>query len=76
MQMLFLKNIIKVIVYALLLLSMPVDAKNYQTETVITGVDVPWGMVQLPDQNFLITDRSGTLYYADINTGRKTVIKG
>lgn len=67
---------IKGMMFALLLFSVQGNTKEYQTETVITGIDVPWGMVQLPDQNFLVTDREGTLYYADLDTGKSTEIKG
>lgn len=31
------------------------------TETVVTGIDVPWGMTWLPDGAMLVTNRSGEL---------------
>jgi len=76
MQTLLQSSAAKGMIFALLLLSVQVGARDYRTETVVTGIDVPWGMVQLPDQNFLVTDRAGTLYYADLDTGKKTAIKG
>jgi len=35
---------------------------NYKLETVVDGMDIPWGMTWLPDGNMLITERSGILY--------------
>lgn len=35
---------------------------DYEVETVVTGIDVPWGMVWLPNGDMLITERSGQLY--------------
>jgi aldose sugar dehydrogenase len=49
---------------------------TYKTETIITGINVPWGMVQLPDQNFLITERSGALYWVDGKQNKKQLISG
>ena len=76
MHTILLSFIIKGMIFALLLVSIPVEAKDYRTKTIVSGIDVPWGMVQLPDQNFLVSDRAGTLYYVDINTGIKTEVKG
>ena len=47
-----------------LILSMCLTTAAYSMtpEKVIEGFTVPWGMVQLPDGDFLITERSGTLY--------------
>lgn len=36
-------------------------------DTVATGMDKPWGMVQLANNKFLITDRDGTLYLVENN---------
>ncbi len=44
-------------------------------DTIATGLDSPWGMAQLPDNSFLITDRAGKLYHVDQNQN-KTEIKG
>lgn len=76
MPVLFPSSIVKGILFVMLLVSMQLGAREYQTQTVVTGIDVPWGMVQLPDQNFLVTDRAGILYYANLDTGKNTAIKG
>jgi len=38
------------------------SVQNYNIETVVTGIPVPWGMVWLPNGDMLITNRSGELY--------------
>ncbi len=40
----------------------PGITQEYEIETVVTGISVPWGMVWLPDGDMLITSRSGDLY--------------
>ncbi len=35
------------------------EEANFRVETVVEGLDVPWGMVKLPDGRFLITERRG-----------------
>lgn len=44
-------------------------------DTIATDLDSPWGMAQLPDNSFLITDRAGKLYHVDQNKN-KTEITG
>lgn len=34
-------------------------------DTIATGFESPWGIAQLPNKNFLITDRKGVLYEVD-----------
>lgn len=42
------------------------DNPDYNIETIITEIDVPWGMDWLPDGDMLITERSGNLWlYSD-----------
>ncbi|WP_276496833.1 PQQ-dependent sugar dehydrogenase [Pontibacter litorisediminis] len=38
------------------------EQQQFRLDTVVTGLDVPWGMAFLPGGDMLITDRSGTLY--------------
>lgn len=35
---------------------------RFRLDTVVSGLEVPWGMAFLPDGNMLITDRGGKLY--------------
>ncbi|NHN36155.1 PQQ-dependent sugar dehydrogenase [Pseudomaricurvus alcaniphilus] len=51
-------------------------AGPYEMRQVITGITVPWGMVQLADGQFLVTDRAGKLYRADPATDTKIEITG
>lgn len=44
-------------------------------DTIATELNSPWGFEQLPDNTYLITDRSGTLYHVD-GKRNKTAIKG
>lgn len=36
---------------------------KYETELVISGIEIPWGMTWLPDGSMLVTERSGVLYH-------------
>ncbi|TQV73798.1 PQQ-dependent sugar dehydrogenase [Aliikangiella marina] len=51
-------------------------AQQYEVETVVTGVAIPWGMTQVADGKLLITDRSGTLYLADPSNDSKVEVSG
>jgi len=47
---------------------------NYTTEVVVPDLNIPWGMVFLPDGALLITEKAGELiHYKD---GKKTEIQG
>ncbi len=43
-------------------------------DTIATGFESPWGFAQLPNGQYLITDRAGVLYLVD-NNRNKTIIK-
>ncbi|WP_144392582.1 PQQ-dependent sugar dehydrogenase [Pleionea sediminis] len=49
---------------------------KYELKKVISGINVPWGMVQLPDGNFLVTERSGKLFIADPKENKLALVKG
>jgi len=38
------------------------EVQDFIVETVVTGLDVPWGLVFLPDGDLLISERAGTLH--------------
>jgi glucose/arabinose dehydrogenase len=49
------------------------DLKNYTLETVISDIQIPWGMIWLPNGSMLATEKSGVLY--QVKNGTKTEIK-
>jgi glucose/arabinose dehydrogenase len=40
----------------------PAQDGDYRFEKVVDGIDIPWGMVWLPDGDMLVTERSGQLF--------------
>ena len=38
------------------------EVQDFVVDTVVTGLDVPWGLVFLPNGDLLISERSGKLY--------------
>jgi glucose/arabinose dehydrogenase len=49
------------------------EVKNYTLKTVVSDIQIPWGMTWLPDGSMLVTEKSGILYH--IKNGTKTEIK-
>lgn len=45
-----------------------------ELDTIATGFVSPWGFAQLPNKDYLVTDRSGVLYKVD-QKKNKTIIK-
>ena len=39
--------------------------ETFRVETFIDGFDIPWGMVFLPNQNLIVSDRNGSLWLVD-----------
>lgn len=48
------------------------DPKNYKTELVLKGVDIPWGMCWLADGSMLVTEINGTITL--LKNGKSTLI--
>jgi len=44
-----------------LLLSSCVQAKDYKVEKIVEGLNYPWSIVFLPNKDFLVTERAGSL---------------
>ena len=49
------------------------EVKNYTFETVVSNINIPWGMTWLPDGSMLITEKNGILYH--IKDQEKTIVK-
>ena len=47
---------------------------NFELQEISKGLNSPWGMTFLDDENFLITEKTGRLLKININTGIKTEI--
>ncbi len=43
-------------------LSSVAPSKTYPVDTIFSGIEVPWGMAFLPNDDLLVTERSGKLY--------------
>ena len=52
------------------------NAVKYTTQVVVEGIGVPWGMVQLPDGNLLVTERAGELFLVDTKNNSKQKVSG
>lgn len=50
------------------------EGENYTVETIIEGMQIPWGMAFLPDGGMLITEKKGELIH--LKDGVKTNITG
>jgi glucose/arabinose dehydrogenase len=49
------------------------EVKNYTFENVASDIQIPWGMVWLPDGSMLVTEKSGVLY--QVKNGTKIEVK-
>lgn len=50
------------------------EKQNFRIDTVISGLEVPWGMTWLPNGDMLITERSGILYR--LSNNNLTIVEG
>jgi glucose/arabinose dehydrogenase len=50
------------------------DQSKFSTETVIDGIDIPWGMDFISESEILVTEKKGTLYR--VYNGEKVEVKG
>ena len=50
------------------------DQSNYSTETIVDGIDVPWGMDFISENELLVTEKKGILYR--VVNGKKTEVLG
>jgi aldose sugar dehydrogenase len=49
------------------------EVKKYTLESVVSDIQIPWGMTWLPDGSMLVTEKSGMLY--QVKNGTKTEVK-
>ncbi len=49
------------------------DGIRVRLDTIATELNSPWGFAQLPDGNYLITDRAGQLYQVDHNRNKMLI---
>ncbi len=52
------------------------QACSLTAEARVSGLDHPWGVTFLPEGNAVVTERNGTLWLVDPQTGEKTAIEG
>ena len=50
------------------------EVMNYSYEIVIDGIDIPWGMAFINQDELLVTEQAGTLYY--VKNGEKKEVAG
>ena len=50
------------------------EVMNYSYEIVIDGIDIPWGMAFINQDELLVTEQAGTLYY--VKNGEKKEVNG
>ena len=50
------------------------EVMNYSYEIVIGGIDIPWGMAFINQDELLVTEQAGTLYY--VKNGEKKEVTG
>lgn len=64
-------------IFAILIFYQPAySAEAITTETLATGLGVPWGMAIMPDNTLLISQREGRLSRLDLNSGSLIDITG
>lgn len=64
-------------IFVLLIIYQPVySAQALTSETLATGLGVPWGMAIMPDNTLLIAQREGQLSQLDLNSGSLINITG
>jgi len=50
------------------------DQSKYSTVTIVDGIDIPWGMDFISENELLVTEKKGTLYL--VKNGEKTEVSG
>ena len=50
------------------------DQSKFNTVTIVEGIDIPWGMDFISENEFLVTEKKGVLYR--VLNGKKTEVSG
>ena len=50
------------------------EKSNYSTVTVVDGIDIPWGMDFITENDLLVTEKKGVLYR--VINGEKNEVAG
>ena len=50
------------------------DQSKYTTETIVDGIEIPWGMDFINENELLVTEKKGILYR--VSNGKKTEVSG
>ena len=50
------------------------DQSKFTTETIVEGIDIPWGMDFISENEILVTEKKGILYR--VSNGKKTEVSG
>ncbi len=53
-----------------------ISESGVQLETIVSGLDKPWGMDFLPDGRLLVTEKSGRLLLVDTDSGNTRAVAG
>ena len=70
-------NFVKtILISATMLAALPLEAADYQVNTITDTLEQPWSIAELPEGNgFLITEKAGRLLHVD-HSGNATTIDG
>ena len=50
------------------------DQSKFNTLTIVDGIDIPWGMDFISENELLVTEKKGVLYR--VSSGKKTEVSG
>jgi glucose/arabinose dehydrogenase len=52
------------------------EGMDYQVEEVVSGLEIPWGMVFLSQSELLFTEREGKVTLLHLDSGKQTLLQG
>jgi glucose/arabinose dehydrogenase len=72
---LFMKVLVKIVVFLSVLSFSYLNAKEIKTQTIISNLTIPWGMTFIDEDKMLITQRDGKVFLLDILSKKLASIK-